>query len=396
MSELKWKIQHEYEGSKLDFKKTPYVKENYHELLKDIMSMANVLTNEKRYIVIGVKEHPDSTKEYFSIPKEKIVDQATFQQIVRDNIEPTIDFSYYPIELEDNTLGIIEIKNCEDAPYMMKKDYSPSLKKGDCFIRKGSQIEKLTRRDLDEILEFKKGKIFKEKILFGFGENLELKLTVNGVRNLELPSQIAEKEINSILKIRKEKVIKESLKNDSEANKFEKLMNTLEKFKEPYYIDPYRNRSTEQLQKDLENIKEIYEDYDLYYICEEKAEKVNLVLKNNANEYLNDASVEIQVPINSALVMEDIYEKPNNDYSQTRVLNVEKYLYPRVEKKSDKYIVKQDIKVVKHHQFTNVFDSDLRVFFSDKQIGKTFNWSFTIYAKNLPNPIKGSLIIEVV
>lgn len=393
LSELKWKIQHEHEGSKLDFKKTPYVKENYHELLKDIMSMANVPTNEKRYIVIGVKEHPDSTKEYFSIPKEKIVDQATFQQIVRENIEPTIDFSYYPIELEDNTLGIIEIKNCDDAPYMMKKNYGSSLKKGDCFIRKGSQKEKLTRRDLDEILKFKSNKVFNENILFGFGEGVDLQLTVSGVRNLDLPSKRARRKIESILEEKKN-----NLEKESKLSHLEKITRSVPRISSPFQSEPYENRSIEQLEENLKNINSTYKDHDWYYVGEEKTQKINFTLINNGNEYLDDVSVEIFIPVESATVMKNIREKPKSQdkYLRASIPNVENLYYPEVEKKSDMYIVRQDVGALKHHQPREVFDCDLRVFFNGENIGKTFSWSYVIYAKNLPNPIKGSLIIEVV
>lgn len=393
MSELKWKIQHEREGSKLDFKKTPYVKENYHELLKDIMSMANVPTDDKRYIVIGVKEYPDSTKEYFSIPKEEIVDQATFQQIVRDNIEPTINFSYYPIELEESTLGIIEIKNCDDAPYMMKKNYGSFLKKGDCFIRKGSQTEKLTRRDLDEILKFKSNKIFNEKILFGFGEGLELQLTVSGVRDLDLPSQRARRKIESILKEKKN-----NLEKESKLSHLEKLTRSMPRISSPFQSEPYENRSIEQLEENLKNIKNAYKDHDWYYVGEEKAQKINFTLINNGNEYLNDVSVEIFIPVESATVMRTIHEKPKNreEYLRASIPNVENFYYPNVEKKSNMYIVRQDVGALKHHQPKEIFNCDLRVFFSERNIGETFSWSYIIYAKNLPNPIKGSLIIEVI
>lgn len=393
MSDIEWIIQYEREGSKLDFKKTQYIKENYHELLKDIMSMANVPTDGERYIVIGVKDYPDGKKEYFSIPKEEIVDQATYQQVVRDNIEPTIEFSYYPFEFEGCILGIIEIKNCNDAPYMMKKNYNSSLKKGDCFIRKGSQKEKLTRRDLDEILKFNKNKIFNKKILLGFGENIETKLTVTGVRDFELPSNKAKRRIESILEERKT-----SLEKDSELSQIEKITKSFQRINNPFQNESYENRSTEQLEKNLENVKITYKDHDWYYVGEEKAEKINFTLTNNGNEYLDDVSVVIHIPIESAVVMETVHEKPKNreDYLMAPIPNMERMYYPTVEKKSDMYIVKQDVGALKHHQPRGVFDYDLRVFFSSKNIGEIYSWSYIIFAKNLSNPIKGSLTVEVI
>lgn len=155
LSNIEWLIKFEREGTKLDFKKEQYRKEKYQDLIKDIMSMANAPVEGKRYIIVGVKEKPDGTKEYFSIPREEIVDQATYQQIVRENVEPNIQFSYYSVEIDGDIFGVFEIANCNNPPYMMKKDYKANLKKGECFVRKGSQQERMIRRDLDEILQFK-------------------------------------------------------------------------------------------------------------------------------------------------------------------------------------------------------------------------------------------------
>lgn len=137
MNNLEWLIRYDSEGTKLDFKREQYHKGNYQDLIKDIMSMANAPVEGKRYIVVGVKDRPDGTKEFSSINKEDFIDQATYQQIVRENIEPTINFSYSPKEIDEYLLGIFEIDENNNPPYMMRKDYK-MLKKGECLIRRGS------------------------------------------------------------------------------------------------------------------------------------------------------------------------------------------------------------------------------------------------------------------
>lgn len=172
MSELESIIKYDREGTKLDFKREQYRKEKYKDLIKDIMAMANATREGKRYIITGVKDLPSGDKEYFPIPKEDFVDQATYQQVLRENVEPSIDFSYYPVEVDGNWVGVCEIDNCNNPPYMMKKDFN-GLSKGDCFVRKGSQQEKMTRRDLDEILAFRSKFQFNGKIAVGFNRFLE-------------------------------------------------------------------------------------------------------------------------------------------------------------------------------------------------------------------------------
>lgn len=389
---IEWLIRYEREGTKLDFKREQYHKEKYQDLLKDIMSMANTPIEGKRYIVVGVKDKPDGTKEFFSIPKEEIVDQATYQQIVRENIEPNIDFSYYSIELDGCLLGIIEIDNCNNPPYMMKKDYK-ALKKGDCFIRRGSQQERITRRDLDEILQFKSSNFFNDKISIGFNKNLDQKLTIKGVRELKFHSQKAKEKIESILRERKEQ---SELGLNSDALQ---LAIRMARLTQPFQSVPYEERSTEELEKNLKNVDETYKDHDWNYIGEQMSEKINFILRNDGNKYLEDVSIVLRIPSKSVMVMNTIHDEPKSGYSYlstAALTSTSNMYYPDVKEDEGIYIVREDIGALKHQQFTEVFDEHLRVFFGKESINRSFVWSYTIYAKNLPNPINGELTVEVV
>lgn len=58
-------ISYENESSTVDFKKTEYPLGNdsaKHEILKDFSAFANNLSDEDKYIVIGVKEKEDKSK----------------------------------------------------------------------------------------------------------------------------------------------------------------------------------------------------------------------------------------------------------------------------------------------------------------------------------------------
>ncbi len=146
-------IEHENESMCVDFKKTQYQKENRDEFLKDIMSMANANTDtNKRYIIIGVKQVPSGEREFHPIPAEAFTDDAEYQSLVRNNIEPEIKFSYQPIMFKECRFGVFEIIECNQRPYMFKKDVV-RYKKGECYIRRGSQIERVNRYDLEVMYE---------------------------------------------------------------------------------------------------------------------------------------------------------------------------------------------------------------------------------------------------
>ena len=136
--------QTEHEG--LDFKKGLYVKTNFEDLLKDVLAMANAKIKGTRYIVFGVKEHVQQTKELFEITNP--IDAASYQELLLENIEPQIICNLTYIHYENKQLAILEIPEPTEQPYLLKKRYG-SLHKGYCYVRKGSKNEHATRADFD-------------------------------------------------------------------------------------------------------------------------------------------------------------------------------------------------------------------------------------------------------
>lgn len=141
MKELEDTIRFENENTNLDFKAIQYKKEKYDSFLKDIIAMANAKSSEDRFIIVGVNLKANGDRDIIGIG-EDFVDEAIYQQIITENIEPELDFNYYPYEIDGIKLGVFRIYNCFNPPYMLKKDFG-KLNKGDSFIRKGSHQTRL-------------------------------------------------------------------------------------------------------------------------------------------------------------------------------------------------------------------------------------------------------------
>lgn len=141
-------IKNGYECEYLDFKQVQYRK-NFNDLIIDIMSMANSSHIGDKYIILGVKDKPDGTRELFGIPEEEFIDSSIYQNVILNNIEPEIKFDYFPIQYDDKRLGVIKIyASNNDKPYMLKKRYK-DLNEGLCKVRKGSNNTYPTRKDYD-------------------------------------------------------------------------------------------------------------------------------------------------------------------------------------------------------------------------------------------------------
>jgi predicted HTH transcriptional regulator len=150
-------IQNGQECEYLDFKATEYNKEQYENLLKDVMALANSDYEGEKYIIIGIKER-EGKKEIIGL--DKIKDSSSYQQLIHSNIEPYLNVEYFPITFEGKTLGVVRLHNNINIPYMMKKQYI-KLNEGVCYIRKGSHQCLANRTDFDRFYDKKNTVIFK-------------------------------------------------------------------------------------------------------------------------------------------------------------------------------------------------------------------------------------------
>ena len=122
------------------------------EFLKDILAMANSGFKGEKCIIFGVKEEVAS-KKIVGVSLEQVKDQATYQQIIRENIEPDIKFDVKTFYKDNHTLCCFII-NGNDRPYIIKKSFG-KINAGLSLKRINTTRTPLLRRDLDEIYEEK-------------------------------------------------------------------------------------------------------------------------------------------------------------------------------------------------------------------------------------------------
>ncbi|MCT1539728.1 MULTISPECIES: ATP-binding protein [Lysinibacillus] len=382
--ELEWLIKNETENTTLDFKREQYLKPKYSDLIKDVISMANTPIGKKKYIVIGIKETSSGCKECFPINEKEFVDKATYQQIIRENIEPYIEIDYYSFNLDGNLLGIIEIDNCDNPPYMLKKNFGDKLKKGDMFIRKGSQQDKITRSDLDEILAFKQKSLFNNKVSMGLSKDMAEKLNTVIEKDYELPSSKAKREIEGILERRKYGLVVEW---DIGFDINDALLSSNKK--------PLSKRTTEELEQMLTDIESYYQEEDMYYISESLSIKLNVFIKNNSEKYIEDANIILKLPKyeGNLMVFEEIPEEPNSIFNKFN--SFYNHNYPIVEENETHFIVEWNYGDLPHKKTVQFFDEDIRVFINGNLIGESVLVNCELYGKNLPSPIQTKLELQI-
>lgn len=147
------------EGPALDFKREQYPlgsSPKKAEMLKDISAMVNHPSEEDKFIIVGVIEKEGRAHAFPGI--DTLESEAKYQQYVRDNLEPMIQFEYLKVDYEGQQLAYFRIFGNIDRPYLFKSDIkNPADQKlvdfriGDGYIRTGSSTKKLDRKDFDRL-----------------------------------------------------------------------------------------------------------------------------------------------------------------------------------------------------------------------------------------------------
>ncbi|WMC07367.1 helix-turn-helix domain-containing protein [Elizabethkingia anophelis] len=158
-------IENECENTRLDFKQEQYPLDKKDarksEFLKDMCAFANLLSEEDKYIIIGVVEDSGKAIGYKSI--EKINDQASYQEYLNQYIEPEINFEYIQIPYNGYQLACFRLYNNNQYPYLFKKEFKENngrgahYREGMGFIRSGSSTRLLKRDDFEKIYKVRFG-----------------------------------------------------------------------------------------------------------------------------------------------------------------------------------------------------------------------------------------------
>ena len=155
-------INYENESHRIDFKQLEYrlgKDRKKNEILKDFLSFANNLSDDDKFIIIGVKQNKDGTNELIGV--EQPTDEAQYRQFINEYIEPQINYEYRNFQYNDKTICYFRIYNNNDRPYLFKKDCpNPEDGKkeynyGDGYIRVGTSTKKIGRKEIDDINENK-------------------------------------------------------------------------------------------------------------------------------------------------------------------------------------------------------------------------------------------------
>lgn len=278
----------------LDYKKVEYNKDNKSELIKDIVSMANSNHIGEKYIIIGIKHTPGQDLDICGV--EAITDEANYQQLLQENVEPEINFQYFDMIINDKKIAVFRIFDTTNKPYLLKKHHD-KLEKGDGWIRVGSKKRPLIRNDLEQMYSDRDlKKQYEEKKVVKRIEKLHKELLIIDSIEIEkkLLDQLSEKFRSASSFINE---IKNQIENSKLGRSYKYEWNhkdeikiihmfmciNIKDFNRNYYFDLLKDINEEYSKRYLTELMEM--EYDYFNL----KSKLKSIRENISNYLVNDS-----------------------------------------------------------------------------------------------------------
>lgn len=370
-------------GPGIQFRKHEYGASAIRSFLRDVLAMANAPVDGPRYIVVGSEIDSRGQKSVHGVDADDFSGKPSYQSLANEYIEPPLRISYKPVSIEGARVGVFEIADCQDRPYMMRIDYSETLRRGDAYIRVKNGSMKMGRRQLAEHFERKfRDSVSAEDIEIGFpGEIIHKDLTLDHCILSQLPSAVAGKKLEQLMQVRR------TSRNTGSTT----MMARLTHARLFGADDPYVDRSPEELIQEMKQLRRKYRDQDNHFLFEANCELLQMVVYNQGEEPIIDASLTIVMPNHNSFYVADRLPKMLCKDSFVDRSPDDIAAYPSVNLNDDSVKVTSKIGDIPVGEPIEVFASPLRLCIGEDLGGKRFRINYSLHGQNLRRPAKGNL-----
>lgn len=370
-------------GSGIHFRKNKYGNSGKRSFLRDVLALANAAVDGPRFIIVGADCDSRGRKHVSEIDESDFSGRPSYQSLANEYIEPPVKIAYEPVMLDGKRVGVFEIGDCQDRPYMMRVDYSETLRRGDAYVRSKNDAIKMGRRQLAVLFERKfRDSVSAKDIEIGFpGEIIHKELKLNCCDLSQLPSAEASKKLTQLIDVRTRS------RNTGSTTGIARLTHARLFGSD----DPYVDRSPTEIMLEMKELRVKYQDQDNHFLFESRAERLQVVIYNQGEEPILDASLTLVMPNHNAFYLADQLPKAPRKDGFTERSPDEMATYPAVNLNDDSVEVMTKIGDIPVGEPVDVFVSPLRLCVGTDLIGQRFGVRYSLHAKNLRTPAKGKL-----
>ena len=367
----------------VQFRMAPYGRSGIREFLRDVVAMANAAVDGARYIVTGVGFDEQDRKRVAGISREDVKDQSSYQSLVADFIEPPIRIRHQPVALDGKTIGVFEIGDCQDKPYMMRVDQSERLRRGDAYVRVEDAAIKMGRRQLQQLFERKfRDSVSADQIEIGFpGEIIHKDLRVPTMDIAALPSEIAGAKLRQFAEVRQ-------MSSESGSNTMVARLTHARLFGAD---SPYEHRSPDELEHEMAELKRKHRACDERFLFEDHGTNIQLVVYNQGDEPIENASLSLVMPNHGAFFVASQLPQVFRNGKRVNRASSDHADYPVVNHKDNMIQVSSNLGDVPASAPVQVFTVPLRVCVGSALKGKRLGMRYFLFGRNLRSPAKGKL-----
>lgn len=370
-------------GKAMQLRGLAYGSRGIENFLRDVMAMANASVDGPRYIVVGIDIDAHGNRQIHTISEQDFRGKPAYRSLANDYIEPPLRIRYEPVSLDGKRVGVFEIGHCEDRPYMMRVDFSETLRRGDAYMRLKETAVKMGRRQLQSLFEKKfHDSVPADNIEIGFmGEILHKALTLSSSDISQLPSSVAAGKLEQLVKIH------QNSRNSGATSLMARLVHARLYGSD----DPYVRRTPEELLEEMEQIRYKYRDQDLFYLFEKHRTEIQLGVRNQGDESIIDASIALVLPKDDDFFVAERLPKIERNKKYVERFPDEIASYPSVSVHKNAIHITKKIGDIPVEQAVEVFASPVRVCIGPGLIGRRFGLRYALHGQNLRSPAVGTL-----
>ena len=376
-------VQSAVPDAQVQLRPTAYASAGIRHFLRDVLAMANASVDGRRYIITGVEIDDMGKKTVNGVSRDDFSGNPPYASLVSDFIEPPIRITYQRVSLGGKDIGVYEIGNCQDRPYMMRMDQSEKLRRGDAYIRREDTCTKMGRRQLQQLFERKfRDSVSGERIEVGFpGEIIHKDFRIPTADLSKLPSSLAGAKLNQLIDVQSQ------TRNTGSTTVIARLTHARLFGSD----DPYKVRTPDELMEEMRQIEQKHLIEDEYFLFEKHGKPLQLVVFNQGDEAIEDASLTLVLPTHAAFhVAERLPKKFVNGEYVVRG-SAEMADYPAVSIKDDLVHITATLNEVPPHTPVNVFSTPVRVCVGSELSGRRVGIRYSLHGRNLRSAAKGKL-----
>jgi hypothetical protein len=382
MRDLEDLVRCENANSALAFRERAYLANEHAELLRDLLGLANAPVSGPRLLVVGVRDGGDR-RRIVGVAAQAWSDFRTrLEALLGDSIEPPLEVAVRALQIDGALVGVVCLTACDDPPYLLSARGAGGLPAGSGWIRRGTQLYPLLRTDLQRVFAAKyAAPPIDVALRIGFpGDVPQSEIALPALELDALPSAVVAANLRKVL---------EAKQNAKDVlGRTETQVARLVHAQVFGVEQPYESHSDESLRLQIARTADDYRAADEHYAFEVRAHKLELVVANPGATALRAATLRATLPrLETIGIAERLY---TNGDGPTR-----SDAYPRVQPGKHTVSIEVDIGTIPRGSVTSAFREPPRLWARRGAAGKTIPVDVTLYARELREPWRETLLIRI-